>query len=369
MKILSVVGTRPNFIKMAPLYRAFHNHPDIEPVLIHTGQHYDANLSDVFFDQLALPIPDYALTVAPGSITRQTAQILHDIEPILQTEQPDWLVVIGDVTSTLASALAAVRLGIPIAHVEAGLRSGDRQMPEELNRLLTDNLADALFVSEPAGVDNLIREGVCPENIYFVGNVLIDALVQYRSQAQTKQVAQQLGLSSKGYALLTMHRPATVDDANQLRQLICLIEQVSVHLPVVFPLHPRTRARLIDLNIMDTIMAIPSLHLLPPQGYLECLSLMADAAVVLTDSGGIQEETTYLNIPCVTLRSTTERPITLTLGTNQLLPHWTPEGVTQSIRQLLARSRPQGQIPPLWDGQAAHRIATLLYNTHHTYRK
>ncbi|SOD90197.1 non-hydrolyzing UDP-N-acetylglucosamine 2-epimerase [Spirosoma fluviale] len=360
MKIISVVGTRPNFMKVAPLHRALLTQPGVQSILVHTGQHYDDRLNEVFMKQLKLPPPDYCLAVVAGTASRQTAEIIQKFEGVLRAEQPDWVVVVGDVTSTLAGALTAVQLGIRVAHVEAGLRSGDRQMPEEINRILVDSMADLLFVTEQAGLDNLLYEGIPTHKTHFVGNVMIDSLVQHRSKANALNTVGTLGLTPKRYALLTMHRPVNVDTESGLNRLIQLIHSTAQHLAVLFPVHPRTRARLEKFGLMPELMALENVRLLAPQGYLEFLNLMEHAAVVITDSGGIQEETTYLNVPCLTFRTSTERPVTIDLGTNQLLPDLNPATVRQKLVAILNGQTKTGQIPPLWDGKAADRIVTIL---------
>ncbi len=317
-------------------------------------------MSDVFFRQLNLPQPNYFLGIDNGTPTQQTADIMVRFEPILAQQQPDWLVVVGDVTSTLACALVATRLGIRVAHVEAGLRSGDRQMPEEINRILTDHLADLLFVTEQSGIDNLRREGLTDDKIHLVGNVMIDTLAQHRPAATSLNTVGRLGLQPKNYVLLTMHRPANVDQEEGLTRIIAMTTALAKRQPVVFPLHPRTRASLTRHGLLATLTAVPNVRLLEPQGYLECLNLLEHAAIVLTDSGGIQEETTYLGVPCLTLRSTTERPVTITHGTNQLVPDPATDRIVQAVDTVLAdRFRPRPAIP-LWDGNTAGRILDCL---------
>lgn len=363
MTILSIVGARPNFMKAAPLHRAFLQHPGVRSRIVHTGQHYDSRMSDVFFNQLSLPQPDYYLGVVSGSHTRQTADIMTKFEDVLLTEQPDWVVVVGDVTSTIACALVAVRNGVRVAHVEAGLRSGDRRMPEEINRILTDNLSDELFVTEQAGIDNLRREGVPAEKVHFVGNVMIDALMRYHAQATALDTVGTMGLTPKRYVLLTMHRPSNVDVPEGLQAIIRIVADTARRQTVVLPLHPRTATNLTRFGLMDALMAIPNVRLLEPQGYLEFLNLMEHATAVVTDSGGIQEETTYLQVPCLTFRDTTERPSTVALGTNTLLTDLNPVTVATQLTAILTGQIKRGQIPPLWDGAAAERIAGLLTTT------
>lgn len=363
MKILSVVGARPNFMKVAPLHRAFLKVPGIQSKIVHTGQHYDARLSAVFIQQLDLPEPAYYLNVGAGMPDQQMADIRQKFEVVLVAEQPDWVLVVGDVTSTLACAQVAAKMGVRVAHVEAGLRSGDEQMPEEINRIQTDAIADLLFVTEQAGLDNLRREGIADERVHFVGNVMIDSLVQYRQKATALNTLSTLGLVPRNYVLVTMHRPANVDTQTGLQNVLKLVENTALHKTVVFPLHPRTRASLTRLGLMPRLVSIPNVQVLEPQGYLEFLNLMEHATVVLTDSGGIQEETTFLNVPCLTFRDTTERPVTVTLGTNQLLADLDPETAHQKLLEILNGRTKTGQIPPLWDGQTAGRIAKIMSAT------
>lgn len=359
MKILCVVGARPNFVKMAPLHQALLNHPVIQPKIVHTGQHLGA-MSDVFFDQLTLPQPDYFLGVHGGTPNQQMALMLQKFELVLIKEQPDWVVVFGDVTSTLACTLAAAQQSVQIAHVEAGLRSGDPQMPEERNRRLTDALSDLLFVTEPAGVDNLQREGVVVEKIHFVGNIMIDALIEHRSRANQCDIVERLGLTPKQYVLVTMHRPANVDSETSLQTLLQLLSTVALRMPVVWPMHPRTWANLGKFNLEHQLMRLPNVRVVEPQGYLECLNLLERAALVITDSGGIQEETTYLQVPCLTVRSTTERPITVDIGTNELLTDLRAEILNEKLTDVLTGRWKVSQIPSLWDGKTAERIAQIL---------
>lgn len=354
-KVTCVVGARPNFIKMAPLMAEFSRRPAWTPQLVHTGQHYSPEMSDQFFQDLDIRRPDVHLGLAGGSPTRQTADILLALEPVLESFRPDVLLVVGDVTSTLAAALTAVRLGIRIAHVEAGLRSFDRTMPEEINRILTDSLSDFLFVTEPSGADNLRREGIPDARIFFTGNVMIDTLLRFRERARQSTILEQLQLSERAYAVATLHRPANVDEPARLAQLLAVLDRIAADIPVVFPLHPRTRARITELNLNPG-----RVRLCPPQGYLDFLRLMSDARLVLTDSGGIQEETTILQVPCLTLRENTERPVTLTEGTNHLVG-LNPERIYSVARQVLAAPPPTSrQVPRFWDGQASVRIIDTL---------
>ncbi|MBW7906889.1 MAG: UDP-N-acetylglucosamine 2-epimerase (non-hydrolyzing) [Phycisphaerae bacterium] len=358
-RIINICGARPNFMKIAPLMRAYRGHPNIVPLIVHTGQHYDANMSEVFFRQLGIPEPDLNLEVGSGSHAQQTAQIMSRFEPVVQQHRPDWVLVVGDVNSTIACALVATKLGVRVAHVEAGLRSFDRGMPEEINRLLTDAISDLLLVSEPSGLENLRREGVAAERVHFVGNVMIDTLRFSLEHARRTRVLDALGLAPRGYNVLTLHRPSNVDDPLVFGRLLDALERISADLQVVFPIHPRTRANLARLGLQPRLDALRGLRLVEPLGYLEFLRLMADAAVVLTDSGGIQEETTILGVWCLTLRENTERPVTLTSGTNTLVGT-DPQRIVAAYER--CRKTPLGEprVPEKWDGRAAERIAELL---------
>jgi UDP-N-acetylglucosamine 2-epimerase (non-hydrolysing) len=359
MKILNVVGTRPNFVKIAPLIREMREHPEIEPLLLHTGQHYDEQLFHVFFRQMGIPRPDVDLQVGSGSHAWQTGEILRRIEPVLLEQRPDLLLVVGDVNSTIAAALAAAKLGIPVAHVEAGLRSFDRSMPEEINRVLTDALADFLFVTEEDAVDNLLKEGKAIEQIHFVGNVMIDALRQSLPLAERSELPRELGLIQDGevlpFALLTLHRPSNVDAPGTLQSLLQAVAQIAQHIPVIFPTHPRTLQRLETANngYHDSIRFIS------PAGYLDFLWLMSHARLVLTDSGGVQEETTALGVPCLTLRENTERPVTVQQGTNEIVGT-DPHKIVSAATRALANGKKHGRVPPLWDGRASQRIVNII---------
>ena len=364
--VICVVGARPNFMKMAPLLRAFAARtPALPALLVHTGQHYDVDMNDRIFADLRLPQPDINLEVGAGTQTVQTAEVMRRFEPVVDQYAPSCVLVVGDVSSTLACALVAVKKNVPLVHVEAGLRSYDRTMPEEINRILTDQIADLLYTTERSAQENLAKEGIGAERVRFAGNVMIDSLLAGREFA--KPVADTLRraglpepsrLEGKAYALVTLHRPSNVDDAAQLAALLDLLAQVSVRLPVVFVLHPRTRANIERFALADRLKA-PGLLLLPPQGYLEMLGLMAGAKVVLTDSGGLQEETTALGIPCVTLRENTERPITVEQGTNTLVGR-DGAAALALIDDILANRGKRGRIPEYWDGKAAVRIADDL---------
>ena len=357
--MLNVVGARPNFMKVAPLHRAFEAHPRFVSRIVHTGQHYDERMSDIFFRQLEMPEPHLYLGVGSGTHAEQTARVMTAFERVLAEERPDLVLVVGDVNSTLACSLVAVKQHVPVAHVEAGLRSGDRSMPEEINRIVTDSISDFLFVTEQSGLDNLAAEGTPAEKVFFVGNVMIDALVQFREKAARTTILDDLGLDPASYVLMTMHRPANVDREEGLAALLETLEALAAHRPVVFPIHPRTRNRFGDFGMADRLKAIENLRLLEPLGYLEFLRLMEQAAVVVTDSGGIQEETTFLKVPCLTLRENTERPVTIDLGTNELMP-LDPARIARRVAAIRANGRLPGAAPPLWDGQAARRIVAVL---------
>ncbi|MDN3636724.1 UDP-N-acetylglucosamine 2-epimerase (non-hydrolyzing) [Neolewinella lacunae] len=360
IKILSVVGARPNFMKVAPLHRAFVASGQIDSRIVHTGQHYDAKMSDIFFNQLGLPEPHFHLGVGGGSHTYQKANVMLKFEEVLLAEQPDLVLVVGDVNATTATTLVAVKMGIPVAHVEAGLRSGDRTMPEEVNRVVTDAICQYHFVTEHSGLVNLARENTLSRGIHLVGNVMIDSLIHFREKAAQEKVLEGLGLAAKSYLLTTMHRPHNVDGAEGLGAILDILRRSARRLPVVFPMHPRTRNNFAHFGLLDEVLAIENLHLLEPQGYLQFLQLMDNARLIVTDSGGIQEETTYLQVPCLTFRDTTERPITVELGTNLLLADLHPDTVLAEIDNILAGRAKTGIIPPLWDGRAAERIRDIL---------
>ena len=354
-RVLFVAGARPNFMKVAPLLRELRSRSGFDARLVHTGQHYDPAMSDEFFRDLAIPTPDHHLAVGSSPHGEQTAQVMSSIEPIMLEQKPHAVVVVGDVNSTLAATIVAVKLGIPVAHVEAGLRAFDRSMPEEINRILTDAVSHWLFTTERAGDENLLREGIPPERIHFVGNVMVDTLLHNLARARELDTLTRLGLEPAGYALLTLHRPSNVDDPAQLAPLLDLLEEIHRELPVVFPVHPRTRAAMRALRGDQE----PGLMLLEPLGYLEFLRLMTDARLVLTDSGGIQEETTVLGVPCLTLRENTERPVTLSEGTNKLVGR-DPVTIGLEVRKALAAQPRRGSVPEGWDGAAAGRIADIL---------
>jgi UDP-N-acetylglucosamine 2-epimerase (non-hydrolysing) len=352
--ISAVVGARPNFMKMAPILEEIRRRPQFSARLIHTGQHYSAEMSDSFFRDLGMPEPDINLQVGSGSHTTQTAGVMLKLEGEFAEHRPDLVLVVGDVNSTMAASLVAVKLGIPVAHVEAGLRSFDRRMPEELNRLVTDAIADYLFASEPSGVTNLRAEGVAPERIFLVGNVMIDTLLKFRDKAAESDILQRLGLERGNYAVATLHRPSNVDDPASLSGLIHMLASLSKRLPVVFPVHPRTRASIESIGIPHE-----GVLLQPPLGYLDFLGLTSQARLVLTDSGGVQEETTILRVPCLTLRENTERPITIEQGTNRLAGT-DPSKVLAMALEILDAPPSTSQAPDFWDGRASARILDAL---------
>src|SRR5262249_31196499 len=354
-----VVGARPNLMKIAPLVAEMHRVPDLEPVLVHTGQHYDQNMSRVFFEELGIPLADYNLEIGSGTHAWQIAQGLLALEPLLQKLSPDLVVVVGDVNSTVAGALVASRLGIPVAHVEAGLRSFDRTMPEEINRVVTDAISDYLFTSEPSANENLRREGVPEEKIFFVGNVMIDTLLTHRDRAGRLGMPRRFGLTPGDYALVTLHRPSNVDDPEALGGMLEVFVDLQTRLPVVFPVHPRTWRRLSDCGFVERVRSAGNLIIVEPLGYLEFLGLLAQARMVLTDSGGIQEEATILEVPCLTLRNNTERPVTIAEGTNELVGT-SPERILTAARRVLHGEVKNGHRPGLWDGRAAERIVRVL---------
>lgn len=354
MKLVVVAGARPNFMKVAPLMWEVGRRADVDAALVHTGQHYDRKMSELFFEELGIPEPDVNLGVGSGSHAVQTAEVMRRFEPVLLERRPDAVVVVGDVNSTIACALTAVKLGVPVAHVESGLRSFDRSMPEEINRILTDAISDWLFVSEPSGLENLRREGVPDGRVHLVGNVMIDSLLACRDRAERSTILEDLGLGGRPYAVLTLHRPANVDEPEVLDGLLRAIGRIGEELPIVFPAHPRTRAAL-----EGRAGPPPGLRLVEPQGYLDFLKLVAHARLVLTDSGGLQEETTVLGVPCLTLRENTERPATIDQGTNRLVG-LNPGRIVEAALGVLGEARRPGRVPDLWDGRTAARIVDVL---------
>jgi UDP-N-acetylglucosamine 2-epimerase (non-hydrolysing) len=357
LRILHIVGARPNFVKATPIIREMALYPgEFQQRLLHTGQHYQPEMSKVFFDELDLPRPDINLEVGSGSHVWQTAQIMTLSEPIILEYQPDWVVVYGDVNSTLAVTLVCSKLGIKVAHVEAGLRSFDRSMPEEINRLVTDQIAELLFTPSADADRNLIREGIAEGRIRLVGNVMIDTLVRLLPKAKEKWAQLSERYPTERYILVTLHRPSNVDHPDTLSQIISALEDISLEVPILFPVHPRTRASIDKFGFQHEN---PQLQLLEPLGYLDFLALQIHASLVLTDSGGIQEETTYLGVPCLTARANTERPVTIELGTNQLVES-RKEPLVKAMNEKLSEPKPLGNLPPYWDGQTASRVVRVF---------
>lgn len=360
MKILLVSGARPNFMKIAPLYRAFEQRQEFQPVIIHTGQHFDVSMSATFFRQLDIPEPAYFLGINSGSHAVQTAGIMTAFEKVLLKERPEWVLVVGDVNSTLACSLVAAKEQIPVAHVEAGLRSFDRSMPEEINRIVTDSISDLYFVTEESAYANLLREGHSPGNIHFVGNLMIDTLAKHMRQASGQETLARFGLAPNEYVLATVHRPSNVDEAERLRNIIELLIEISHYRKVLFVLHPRTMKSLEMAHLMSTLRTQASVILSEPLGYFEFIQLMNHAFAVVTDSGGVQDETTWLGVPCLTLRTNTERPVTVETGTNTLCPGLETYEFMPVFGQLLTGQYKKGGRPPRWDGHAAERIADVF---------
>jgi UDP-N-acetylglucosamine 2-epimerase (non-hydrolysing) len=360
LKILNIVGARPNFMKIAPIQREMLKRKvDFLPLIVHTGQHYDAAMSDSFFHDLDIPRPDFYLEVGSASHAVQTARIMTAFEPIVAEQKPDWVVVVGDVNSTVACALVCSKLGVRVAHVESGLRSGDRRMPEEINRLLTDAISDLLLTTSEDADENLLRENVAARQIKRVGNVMIDSLFYNLEKAKSSAVTKSLGLGNREYAVLTLHRPSNVDDKNTFSRLLDALITISKSIPIVFPAHPRTRAKIRDFGFLERLEA-SAIRLIDPLGYIDFLQLYSGARLVLTDSGGIQEETTALGIPCLTLRENTERPVTITHGTNQLVGTDTEKILQAADGILSGQWTAPKKTPPLWDGKAAERICDAI---------
>ena len=370
MKIVNVVGARPNFMKIAPLMEEMARHPEIRALLVHTGQHYDEVMSRLFFQELEIPTPDINLEVGSASHAVQTALILQRFEKVLLEEKPDLVLVVGDVNSTIACALTSVKLGIPVAHVEAGLRSFDRSMPEEINRLLTDVIAEYLFTTEQSANENLLREGIPPENIYFVGNVMIDTLLKHRAKAAHSGILTRLQVREKSYGLVTLHRPSNVDCPRTLEAIVGALHELAQSLPILFPCHPRTQEKIGAFHLVHyfthqtTGERSSGLYLCEPLGYIDFIKLMAEAKIVLTDSGGIQEETTILGIPCLSLRENTERPVTVTAGTN-IIVGAEKENIVAKALEILHQPCMPHCVPELWDGHAAQRIVQILLEKFH----
>jgi UDP-N-acetylglucosamine 2-epimerase (non-hydrolysing) len=361
IKVLNIVGARPNFMKIAPVYAEMkRRQSEFDPLIVHTGQHYDEKMSDAFFNDLGMPKPDVYLGIGSASHAVQTAKIMLEFEPVIEREKPDWVLVVGDVNSTIACALVSSKLGVKIAHVEAGLRSGDRTMPEEINRILTDSISDLLLTPSPDGNDNLQKEGIPDQKVKLVGNVMIDSLFRNLEFAKKSAIRHDLGLNEKDYAALTLHRPSNVDDVNVFGGLLDALVEISQRIPIVFPAHPRTTARISEFGFSERIEN-SNIKIIEPLGYLDFLNLMSNSKLVLTDSGGLQEETTALKIPCLTLRENTERPITIEMGTNILVG--TNSGkIKQEAFQILNGEdfNKNAKVPPLWDGKTAERICDAL---------
>jgi len=363
MKIALVCGARPNFMKIAPLLQAINKFNEghgrsFAPILVHTGQHYDYEMSKIFFDDLELPEPDIYLGIGSGTHAEQTGKVMIEFEKVLFREKPDIVLVVGDVNSTLAGALAAVKLHIPLAHVEAGLRSYDRSMPEEINRLLTDAISDYLFTPSPDADENLRKEGIAEEKIFLVGDVMVDSLLHNKDKANHSQILHQLNLINKSYALLTLHRPSNVDEKESLLRIIKALCEISQKVPIVFPAHPRTKKNIGKFGF-SRFFDDELILLIEPLGYLDFLNLETNAKFVMTDSGGIQEETTVLDVPCLTLRDTTERPVTISQGTNTLVRNDTQTIVEEALKILEGKGK-KGNRPDLWDGKTAERVVEIL---------
>lgn len=359
LKICNVVGARPNFMKIAPLIDEMRKHSDIEASLVHTGQHYDEKMSKLFFHDLGLPKPDVYLGVGSGGHGEQTGKVMIEFEKILNANKPDIVLVVGDVNSTIACGLVAVKMGVQLAHVEAGLRSFDRTMPEEINRILTDQISDYLFLTERAAKENLLREGISADKVHFVGNVMIDSLLKQREHAERSAILNDLKLEAGRYGLITLHRPSNVDVRENLENILQALFDLQRDLPLVFPVHPRTRKQMKLFGLEERVAAAANLILTDPLGYLDFLKLMAHARLVVTDSGGIQEETTVLGVPCLTVRENTERPVTVSEGTNIVIG-MSRERILEESYEILAGRGKAGRRPELWDGRAAERIVQVL---------
>lgn len=363
MKIISVVGTRPNFIKIAPLVKAMGRHDEISHILVHTGQHYDKEMSKVFFDDMDIPKPGINLGIGSDSDVAQTARIMIGLEKVLAKEKPSLVIVVGDVNSTLAAALTARKLGINIAHIEAGLRSFDDSMPEETNRILTDHISSFLFTTEKSANKNLVTEGIDKKKIFFVGNVMIDTLLSHRDKSRESDILGRLKLKGRDYAVLTLHRPSNVDDRESLARMLDIVEEIQKSIKIVLPAHPRTLKKLNESGLSSMIAKMKNVLITNPLGYLDFLHLMDNSMIVFTDSGGIQEETTILGIPCITLRDNTERPVTMEQGTNILVSTDKAKVLAKSREVIEGRIKIKKTIPELWDGKAAERIVKVIMKT------
>lgn len=358
MKILSVIGTRPNFIKLGALISEIRKH-DIKHILVHTGQHYDKKMSKLFFDDLGMPKPDINLNVGSGSYGEQIGNIIAKLEKVLIKKKPDLVVVVGDVNSTFAGALIAKQLGFKVAHVEAGLRSFDLAMPEEINRMLTDRISDFLFTTEESGNTNLISEGVDKDKIFFVGNVMIDTLLKHKKKADNSKILKRLNIKKRDYCVLTLHRPSNVDKKENFENIISILDEIQKRIKIIFPVHPRTKKNITLLNLDKKVKNMKNLIVTEPLGYLDFLCLMSNSRFVITDSGGIQEETTVLNVPCITIRNNTERPVTVEQGTNMLVTT-NKAKIIECCNKLVHGAHVKGKIPRFWDGKAAQRIVRVI---------
>ena len=357
-KILIVIGTRPNFIKITQFKKEAKHFPNLEIKVVHTGQHYDSKMADVFFEQFNL-VPDYFLNISPSTANKQMAEIIDKLEDVLLDYKPDWVIVVGDVNSTFAAALTANKLDIKIAHLESGLRSFDKSMPEEHNRILTDAISDLFFVTEQSGMDNLLQEGKTRQNTFMVGNTMIDTMVAFTKQIEKSDILKRVGVSKNAFVLMTMHRPATVDSKAGLKKLIQLIDSVTEEFKVVFPIHPRTVSSMEYFDLHERLKLNKNLIITEPLDYFSFQKLIKESKLIITDSGGIQEETTFLQIPCLTLRSNTERPITVTLGSNELMP-FDIKKIRQKIKTIVNGTYKAGKIPKYWDGKSTERIIKIL---------
>ena len=363
-KVLCVVGARPNFIKIAPLLEEFKKYPKFKPILVHTGQHYDYEMSEVFFKDLNIPKPNYNLGIGSGSQAEQTGKVMMEFEKVCLKENPNLVIVVGDVNSTLAAALVAVKLNIPVAHIEAGLRSSDRAMPEEINRILTDQIADYLFVSDSAGVENLKREGINKKKIFYVGNIIIDTLRKSKVKSQKSKILKKFNLKKKNYAVLTLHRPSNVDNKKIFGKIINILNKIQEKIRIILLLHPRTKKQIEVFGFKNKIDKLKNICFSEPIGYIDMLALMSNASLVMTDSGGIQEETTVLKIPCLTLRENTERPITVKVGTN-IIVNRDKNKILKQVNKILSGQSKKGKIPKHWDGRTAKRIVRILCLSRH----
>lgn len=359
MKIILVVGARPNFMKVGPVYFALRDSEYFQPYLVHTGQHYDKKLSQVFFDHLGFPEPDRYLGVGSGTHAEQTAKVMVEFEKVLFSEKPELVMVAGDVNSTIACALDAVKLHIPVAHLEAGLRSFDSDMPEEINRILTDSISEILLTPSPDGDDNLTKEGIDSRKIFFVGNAMIDSLKKHEIEAENSNVLEKFALEKKNFGLITLHRPSNVDNKENFLKIINAFDHIQKQLPLVFPIHPRTLNRIDEFSLKSRFDNMQNFKLIEPQGYFDFLKMEKYAKIVLTDSGGIQEETTVLDVPCLTIRENTERPITITQGTNKLVGTDT-EKIILETEKILNGENSVGKTPEFWDGKTAERVVKVF---------